>query len=842
MTTALSAQELAAIRQKLPYMSEREKADLLRLLDTRARMTRVVSARQSLIGFAREMYPGYKVGGHHRKLASLFEDIAAGKKRRVIVNVAPRMGKSEITSYLFPAWYLGQHPDRKIIMATHTSSLSELFGRRVRNLIASKEYEEVFAETTIAEDSKSAGAWSTSRGGQYYAVGVGGALAGRGADLLVIDDPHALPLDTEVPTPQGFRTIGELAVGDEVFGPDGLPVRVVAKSAVWRDRELYRVTTNDGEVVHCDAGHLWAYRSDTNLKKARIVNATARELAQWDKPNKPCMPRHAAVRYPHAALPVDPYVLGAWLGDGTTGLGRMTAHPDDAGFMREQFHAAGYETTTLTDAYSFGVRKLRAQLRDLGVLYDKHIPQAYLTASVEQRMALLQGLMDTDGTVTTAGQCSFQNTNQRLVEQVRELLHSLGAKPRLLVYYDNRQRHASRKADYRVNFKLRDAARMPRKQERTFTASDKQSRSFTVERTQLRADVQCITVDRPDGLFLVGRGYVVTHNSEQDVKSGTGTAFDAAYEWYQTGPRQRLMPGGAIVIVQTRWGAFDLTGRLIDYAAKNPGADQWEVVEFPAILHENEFNEKSLWPEQWPLEELKRVRESIDPRYWAAQYQQQPMSESAQIIKYEDWRIWEGLKPPQCSFIIHSWDTAFETKNSADYSAFTCWGVFEIEDQKTGKTVNNLILLDAFKRRMEFPELKATVVEHYKEWKPDILLVEKRASGASLIQELRLSNIPVSEFTPARGKVGQSNDKIARANSVSDLFRSGVVWCPDTRWANEVRRDCADFPVGMSDDLVDSTVQALIRFREGGLISVPSDDELDDWGSTALATRRPRYY
>jgi hypothetical protein len=350
----LTPAEIQALQAALPRMSAQEKIATLEMLEQMEQQLEVEAARDDLIAFANVVYPNYAAGAHHRHMAKLFKDVVEGRKTRIIINIAPRHGKSELTSYLLPAWYLGHKPDAKIIMATHTQSLSEDFGRRVRNLIGDGEYRRVFPETTLQTDSKSAGSWNTRQGGKYYAVGVGGALAGRGADLLVIDDPHALPLDTEVPTPQGFKTIGELQVGDEVFGPDGLPTKVVAKSDVWHGRELYEVTTDDGEVLRCDGGHLWAYRSDTNLRKGRTVVATARELAQWSKANKPCLPRHAPVQYEAQQLLVDPYVLGAWLGDGTTGLGRMTSHPDDAPFMRSQFEAAGFETTTLADDYSFG--------------------------------------------------------------------------------------------------------------------------------------------------------------------------------------------------------------------------------------------------------------------------------------------------------------------------------------------------------------------------------------------------------------------------------------------------------------------------------------------------------
>jgi predicted phage terminase large subunit-like protein len=489
----LSPEEIRALQQVLPTLSPQEKAELLRDLEERSARASKQIGKDSMLGFATHVYPGFKIGPHHRKLSRIFEDVIAGKKKRVIINIAPRHGKSEFSSYLFPAYFLGKFPEKKIIMGTHTASLSEDFGRRVRNLIESDEYQELFPDTRVAEDQKAAGKWSTGAGGQYYAAGVGGALAGRGADLFVIDDPH----------------------------------------------------------------------------------------------------------------------------------------------------------------------------------------------------------------------------------------------------------------------------------------------------------------------------------SEQDVKSNSRLAFDTAWAWFQTGPLQRLMPGGAIIVIMTRWSLLDLTGRLIDYQIRNPEAEPWEIVELPAILPSG----KSLWPEQWPIELLEKTRASLDPRYWNAQYMQQPTSESSAIIARKHWRIWEPEEPPRCEYIIQSWDTAYETKNSSDFSACTTWGVFYNEEENDQAQV---ILLDAFKDRMAFPELKQTALKHYKEWEPDAFIVEKKAAGAPLIQELRAMGIPVQEFSPSRG-----NDKMVRVNAIADLFTSGKVWAPDTRWAREVIEEVAAFPVGEHDDFVDTTSQALLRFRQGGFISLDTDEPDD---------------
>jgi predicted phage terminase large subunit-like protein len=292
--------------------------------------------------------------------------------------------------------------------------------------------------------------------------------------------------------------------------------------------------------------------------------------------------------------------------------------------------------------------------------------------------------------------------------------------------------------------------------------------------------------------------------------------YDKTYEWYTSGPRQRLQPGGAIVIVMTRWSQKDLTGQVLKSAAQR-GGEEWKVIEFPAIMPSG----GPLWPEFWSLKELEALKEELPNSKWQAQYQQQPTSDASAIIKREWWQIWEHDEPPYCEFTIQSWDTAFLKSERADYSACTTWGVF-YKDDDTGERQANIILLNAFKKRMEFPELKARAYEEWKEWEPDAMIVEAKAAGSPLIFELRQMGIPVSEFTPSKG-----NDKIARLNAVADLFASGRVWVPNRNWAEELVEEVAAFPAGEHDDMVDSMTQALLRYRQGGFLRLPTDEPDD---------------
>ena len=450
-------------------------------------------SRNKFIKFVERVWPTFISGRHHKIMAAAFERVATGELKRLIINMPPRHTKSEFASYLLPAWFLGKFPHKKVIQTSHTAELAVGFGRKVRNLVDSEVYHDIFPELSLQADSKAAGRWNTSKAGDYFAIGVGGAVTGKGADLLIIDDPHS-----------------------------------------------------------------------------------------------------------------------------------------------------------------------------------------------EQEAALAQ-----------------------------------------------------------VNPEV----------------------------------------------------------------------YDKTYEWYTSGPRQRLQPGGAIVIVMTRWSQKDLTGQVLKASAQR-GGEEWEVIEFPAIMPSG----SPLWPEFWSMEELSALREELPNSNWQAQYQQNPTSDVSAIIKREWWKIWEKDSPPPCEFIIQSWDTAFLKSERADYSACTTWGVFNLEDD-TGRLQANIILLNSFKKRMEFPELKLKAQEEFREWEVDSLIVEAKAAGSPLIYELRSMGIPVQEFTPSKG-----NDKIARLNAVADIFASGRVWVPNTRWAEELVEEVASFPSGEHDDLVDSMTQALLRYRKGGFIRLDSDE------------------
>ena len=329
------------------------------------------------------------------------------------------------------------------------------------------------------------------------------------------------------------------------------------------------------------------------------------------------------------------------------------------------------------------------------------------------------------------------------------------------------------------------------------------------------------------GAAVTGRGadlFVIDDpHSEQDALSET--AFDHAYEWYTSGPRQRLQPGGSIIIVMTRWGKKDLTGRLIAAQGSDIMSDQWEVVEFPAILP----SDNPLWPEFWDKKALLSVKASLPVQKWSAQWQQQPTNAESAIVKREWWQMWDKEEIPPCKYILQSYDTAFSKKESADYSAITTWGIFNPEDGGP----DHIVLVDAQRGRWNFPELKEKAYQEHEYWEPDMVLIEAKATGTPLIDELRLRGIPALGFSPGKGK-----DKITRMHMVAPLFEAGVVWAPtDKKFADEVIEEVVSFPNGDYDDFCDSMTLALMRFRQGGFISLNGENEEEN-----IYRRKREYY
>lgn len=792
----------AELIEKIP---ENEKPEILRLLRLLDEARQREAAQDNYLDFVKMMWPGFISGRHHKIMAEAFERVARGELKRLIINMPPRHTKSEFASYLLPAWFLGKYPNKKIIQTAHTAELAVGFGRKVRNLVGSDDYQKMFGGVGLQSDSKAAGRWSTNKGGEYFAIGVGGAVTGKGADLLIIDDPHS--------EQEAMMGQFDMSVYDKVFEwyssgprqrlqPGGAIVIVMCMTG---DTDILMADGSQKKLKDIKIGDLVATYERGEMSASLVSNFQSSGFddivkirtrsGRIIKANKehPFLVEHNGLRKWARVkdLTVGMSLVGVTDASGPLGLKRNPGFAEHVKLGNRitgktpMLHGSQLDTTENGEGKNV-LAESKSQARDcVGLATKSNI--------LSKRGQSNHGLTESS-TVTGSPSSNMSrwllNATTGAIFAAKNLLQKTLALTGM------------------GSFASTIATRLAR-----FAASCVTTATFLLD----TAKVQKIL-----------RGLRRTYEFEADVitsitDDGSAEVFDL--EVYKT---ENFIANG-VVSHNTRWAKRDLTGQIIDASVKKEGSSEWEVIELPAIMPSGD----PLWPEFWSIDELQKLKIELPASKWAAQYQQDPTSEEGALIKRDWWNIWEGDKTPSCSAVIVAMDTAFSKTERSDYSACVCFGVFD-HPNSVGKPIPNLILLDAWKDKLEFPELKATTVQYYKDWQPDMFIVEKKASGAPLIAELRNAGIPVQEFTPTRA----TGDKIVRVNSITDIFASGVVWAPDEQFAIDVVEECAAFPSGDHDDFVDAVTMALMRFRQGGF-AIPTDE--DDIIETPKFRKEPYY-
>lgn len=738
--------------------------------------------------FVKSMWPNFISGAHHALMATKFEEIASGKTKRLIINMPPRHTKSEFASYLLPAWYLGKFPNKKIIQCSNTADLAVGFGRKVRNLVDGDVYPKIFPNVALRSDSKAAGRWSTNANGEYFAIGVGGTVTGKGADLLIIDDPHS--------EQEAALAMGDPSVFDKVYEwytsgprqrlqPGGSIVVVMCMTG------NTNVLLADGGSTHLKdirPGDMVATFDNGRLGASKVNNWRSSGVDSiYTVQTQSGIILRANERHPFLAM--NEGVL-EWTRLSQLRVGDELVSLKGATDPLEQKQNPGYAPLACPESATTEKTQTRP------------IDQLDTTESGKKNNAGAENQLKLKGCAVHATQSNSPQQNlPRSKAGLGVSNTGMGLLPKTLYGWLMNAaigamsvgNNLLRKTQGRIGAEnYVSTTTITPEQFAGYSATTATSQLDMARRQMFSNELWRISDFTTDPIISI-------------TPSGVEEVFDVEID------RTENFIANGVVSHNTRWSKRDLTGKICQAMVDRDG-DEWEIISLPAIKR----NEKPLWPEFWSYEELDKLRIELPLSKWQAQYQQDPTSEEGALVKREWWKAWEQERPPPCHYVIQSWDTAFTKSERADYSACTTWGVFYLNENEEDP---NIILLDAFKERMEFPTLKERAYDMYKDWEPDSFIVEAKASGAPLIFELRRMGIPVQEFTPTRG-----NDKISRVNSVSDLFASGKVWAPRKRWAEEVIEELAAFPNSDHDDLVDSTTQALLRFRRGGFLVLPSDE------------------
>lgn len=376
----------------------------------------------------------------------------------------------------------------------------------------------------------------------------------------------------------------------------------------------------------------------------------------------------------------------------------------------------------------------------------------------------------------------------------------------------------------------------------------------TVESVEVRAttdsdifvDITC-TPTHQYYLSNDGVNWYVSHNcddliSEQNADSKAEN--EKIYNWWPRGFESRILPSGKIILINTRWTTFDPAGWLLERAKSDPTLDQWKVITIPAILTAEAASllgypeGTSFWPEYYTTDSMLKKMKGMPKAHWLATYQQSPIELDGNIIKTECFQSWEEGKA-EVTHVIASLDTAFSTSNQADFSVIQIWGIFpktRVDSEGKAHQVGCAVLLSQKRGRWEYPELVGYCEETLEIYNPDIWIIEKKASGQSLIQDLRRRGFFVVDYTPDR-------DKVSRAYAITPFIEDNRVYIPDRVWAQDFIDECRGFDgkPNKKDDQVDAMCQAILWLRDSHYLNYegqPTLEELEDERQDRVAGKK----
>ena len=782
------------------------------------------SAQKSLKDFIIYLDNSYLMGWVHEEICDtldqFYEDVKNKKSPRLIICMPPRSGKSQIISRNFPAYLFGRDPNLNIITASYSGDLSSRFNLDVQRIIDSDEYRSIFPNTLLGgkaypQYKKTDSLFEiVNAKGSYRSAGVGGGLTGMGCDILIIDDPlkdraeansptirnklmdwykstaytrlsdgggviilqtrwHPIKDDTPVLTAKGWKKHGDLRVGDQVYGINGKLVTVThITPPVWCD---VQVETKQ-ETIVCSSTHLWATQTRTDN------NAVVKEAGELLGQKNRYLPKIAPLDFEKKSkLPIDPYWLGLWLGDGSKLEPMIRSSYKYQNHVRNTvYDISKVRTDKQGNLYVYYCNQgLRAKLAELNLLNNKHIPDIYLYSSVEDRLKLVAGLIDTDGD-HSLNVLRFANSNLRLIKGLKFVLRSLGMKVNNSEIVNKEgstteikgQSITRRMNCYRFSFTPTMEIPVKLDYKKCKVGKNKlRGVKFSNAPENLQGWGRCITTTAEDGLYLVGESLIPTHNTS------------------------------------------DLAGQLIQAMHNDEDADKFKVIEYQAIAEHDEAHRKkgeALHPERFSLAKLLAIKNTIGAYEWSSLYQQHPVPKEGALFKLDNFKRYnEKSKPAQFDLMVGSWDMTFKDNKTNDFVVGQIWG----------RKGADFYLLDEFRGQWDFVktlDIFVNVAEKYHN--VNAWLVEDKANGSAIISTLKKHISGIKPITP-------KESKIARAEAISTYVESGNVYIPEqASYMNDLEFEIVNFPAVEHDDQIDSMTQALNYFREKAPIKISENN------------------
>ena len=807
-------------------------------------------ASSSLLSYVGMQYPKYYAEPMHELIATALEAVEAGRIRRLLINTPPQNGKTFLTSEFFPAWVLGRHPDWKIIAATYNQTRANEVGGVVRNNLISSIHQTVFPNCEISQTIRSTQHVATTQRGHYYAIGVGGTGTGRGANCLSAETLIPILIngqkkDVDIHTLYLLQYHNDIKVLAFDHNTNTLIYKRVVAARRLLTNELYEISTDSGHHIRATGDHRFfvSGRGYINVKTLRKGDRlTINQITQQQNMHRMWYAKE------WQGLILQNMLQQTTRSLGSNNLRLVRKRNNKKGIRNKKSNKKGVQRSILFSgmfnetschqeqkkvhcmwgAYSEENQKILFASMQKGSTYPQTsreiLPTMWenVSSTKQSNKVLLQRL---------CRPCTFRTHDgeRKLTLQGRNKLYKgiYGTTP---FYTQERQRpmcsmqcsngtNRGRKTWMEQSTDTQYITCTPYRRR-----SDKQyPRKFNIPMHNLPCDTPQIVYStissikrisgneipvydiQVEGTSNFFANKILTHNcfliddplkGQEDAESKI--VQKKIRDWYRTVVYTRLRPDNRIVIIQTRWNLFDLTGFVLEEHAH----ENWKVIQLRAVAEEDDILGRkvgeALCPSMYPIEQLNIIKTVEGTHNWEALFQQRPIPRKGGMIQY-DWienNYYED--PPKEEEVIKtviSWDTAYRAEELNDPTAATVWQI----------TKNNYYLIDVFNKKLEFYKIIRKIKEMHSTYHPSTHLIEGRASGQSIIDELKRSTtIPVVEIST------KNLEKSVRLDAVTGLFESGKVRFPDKApWLIETKDQLCLFPSYRYDDITDSVSQFL---------------------------------